>query len=235
MQKALVSAKTEKVKDIKKKSNKRKRNKLFLKMFLIFLIVFLIALTLNTIYLRERYSFTDPVTGIVFESKGFHAKDGFRVFSKDENYLVVFNSFYEDENYLSNITESVIYLQSMLSAKNKSTVLVIAVSDFEKNILTCQSNLGDVYENIELSRDECLDLIYDTEKYSVIFVDYPFSEYTLSKVRLNLSEKIVSINPSSKEDVYFSIVLLINEMFDDAPLTEQNLELINQRIRELTE
>lgn len=233
MQKALVLAKTESVKNIKEKTRKRKNSKLLFKLITIIIIVILIAFIINTISLKQKYSFTDPITGIEFKSKNFHIHDAFEIFSQDDNYLIVFNTLYNDQDHLTNITESVIYVQSMLSAKNKDTILLISVSDENRNLITCQSNLGDVYENVELSTEDCLDLIYS--ELSVILVDYPYPEIIDSNVEINLVNKIVKIRAKDKTDIYFSLVLLVNEMFDDAPLTEENIKLINERIQEIQE
>jgi hypothetical protein len=228
---ALVSAKTQTVKEIKKNSKRKKINKLILKLIIIFIIIFLIALVLNKIIIETRYSFTDKETGIEFISEGFHIKEGFRIFSQDENYLVVFNYNPVDQNYLSSITDGIVYIQSMLSAKNKNTILLISVIDENNNLIYCQSNQGDLYENKELTSEECLTLIQSD--LSTIIVDYPSKEYTTSKVILNLSEKLLFIKPKSNKDVYPSLNISINQMFPDAVLIEDSLGDVSKKISDL--
>lgn len=226
MAQALVSAKTQTVKEIKHNSFIKRRNKLILKFFLILVVIILLSLILNKIIIETRYSFTDKNTKIKFISEGFHIKEGFEIFATDENYLVVFNYNYQDENYLSSVVDGIVYAQSMLSAKNKNVILVISVVDSENNLLYCQTNQGSVYENNELTSQECLSLI-DSE-FSTILVSYPANESSL--VVLNLSEKLLLIKPSKKEDVYSSLLISLNKMFKDAKLIEQSLGNIQEKI-----
>ncbi len=232
MVKPLVFSKTQTVKEIKTISNKRRKGKILLKLFFIIIIVVLLAFIINKISIENRYSFTDKQTNIHFSSKDFHLKEGFEIFSKDQNYLVVFNTLENDSNYLSQVTDGLVYVQSMLFAKNKSTILLISTSDENKNLLYCQSNLGDIYENKELTVEECLELI--NNDYSTIFVDYAYPEYVSSEVTLNLAEKLLSIKPMSSKDAYYSLVISINYMFKDAHLIEQNLGDIQERIKNIS-
>lgn len=229
MAQALVSAKTQTVKEIKHNSFIKRRNKLILKFFLILVIVILLSLILNRIIIETRYSFTDKDTKIKFISEGFHIKEGFEIFGNDENYFVVFNYNYQDENYLSSIIDSVIYVQSMFFAKNKNVTLIISVVDSENNLLYCQTNYGDIYENKELTSQECLSLL--DSNYSTIIVYSPKEERSL--VILNLSEKLLLIKPSKKEDVYPSIFISLNQMFKDARLIEKSLGDVQEKINSI--
>jgi hypothetical protein len=217
MVQALVSAKTQTVKEIKDYTKKKKRKKLILKLVFIIIIVFLIALVLNRIIIETRYSYTDKETEIFLKSENFHLKEGFEVFSTDQNYVVVFNSLYDDQNYLSSITEGIVFIQSILFAKNKNVVLVISLVDKDNTLISCQSNLGNIYENIELTREECLEVI--NKDVSTIVVQYPMYEDT--KILLNVSEKLLVIEPKEKKDVFPALSLAVDHMFSDSRLIRE--------------
>lgn len=221
MAQALVSAKTQSVKDIKKKSFIKKRNKLFIKIALILIVLVLIALILNRLVVENRYSFTDKQTGIKYKSENFHLKEAFEIFSQDQNYLVVFNYMHDDSTYLSSILDSISFVQSILFAKNKEVTLVISTLDSQRQLVSCQTNYGNIYENITINYQECVDLV--DSNYSVIFVDYPYAEIENSKVTLNLSQKLLYIKPNKKEDVYFSLRGSLVQMFKDFVIIEKNI------------
>lgn len=231
MAQALVSAKTQTVKEIKHNSLIKKRRKLIIKFALIFIVIILLALILNRIVVENRYSFTDRESKIKFISDGFHIKEGFDIFSQDDNFLVIFNYNYSDTNYLSSIVNGIVYTQSMLSAKNKDVILLISVVDQENNLLYCQSNHGSVYENNELTKEECLTLI--NSDYSTIMVNYISVDKKYSEVVLNLQEKLLLVNPNKKEDVYTSLVISFNKMFKDARLIEEALGNIQDKINNI--
>ncbi len=231
MAQALVSAKTQTVKEIKHNSLMKRRKKLIIKLFLIFVVIILLALILNKIIIENRYYFTDRESKIKFISEGFHIKEGFEIFSQDENFLVIFNYNYTDTNYLSSVIDGIVYTQSMLSAKNKNVILLISVVDEENNLLYCQSNQGSVYENNELNKEECLSLI--DSNFSTIMVNYLSSGNTSSQVILNLQEKLLIVIPNKKEDVYLSLVISFNQMFKDARLIEESLGNVQEKINNL--
>ncbi|NCP72463.1 hypothetical protein GW835_03690 [archaeon] len=226
MVQALVSAKTQTVKEIKKKSSIKRRNKLIVKLILITIVAILIALILSKIVVETRTSFTN--NDIDFKSVNFHIHEGFEIFGTDKNYLLVFNYYYQDTNYLSSVIDGLVFSQSMLSAKNKNTILLISVIDNENNLLYCQSNNGNVLENIELTSEECLSLL-DTN-HSVIMVNYPFGDVEKSEVVLNLNEKLLLINPKSKEFVYDSLYVSFNQMYKDAKMIEDSLTDIQNKL-----
>jgi hypothetical protein len=230
MVQALVIAKTQTVKEIKKISSIKRRNKLIFKFLAIIIIVFLIALLLNKLVIENRYSFTDKKTNIYFKSNNFHIKEGFDVFSKDVNYTIVFNSLYSDQTYLSSVTEGLVFFQSMLHAKNKNVILIISLSDENNNLISCQSNLGNIYENKELTKDECLILIKSDR--STIMVDYPYESYINSNVLLNISEKLLIIKPSKAEDVYASLSLISNQMFSDSEFIKSTILDIQNKVND---
>jgi len=230
MAQALVSAKTQSVKEIKKKSGIKKRNRLLFKVFSIIIIIVLIAFLLNKVVIENRYSFTDKKTDIFFKSDNFHIKEGFDVFSKDVNYTIVFNSLYSDQTYLSSVTEGLVFIQSVLHAKNKNVILIISLSDENSNLISCQSNLGDIHENKSLTKEECLSLIQSDR--STIMVDYPYPNYTRSQVLLNVSEKLLVIKPSKAEDVYSALNIVVDKMFSDSELIKSNLLDIQNKVND---
>jgi hypothetical protein len=228
MVQALVSAKTESVKDIKKKSSIKKRNKLIIKIILISVVIVLIALILNQILMDNKYSFVDSENNINFTSQGIDIKKGFEQFGQDDNFLLVFNNYYNDGNYLSSVIEGLVFSQSILSAKNKNTILLISVVDEENNLLYCQSNNGNVQENLELTKEECSSLL-DTDR-SIIMVNYPFSTVKRSDVILNLDEKLLVVNPKSSKVVYHSLYISLSQMFNDASEIENALKDIQDKL-----
>jgi len=231
MVQALVSAKTQSVKDIKRRSFIKRRKKLIIKLFLIIVVLVLMALILNKLFIEYRYSFTDKNTNIKYVSEDFHLKEGFEIFSQDQNFLLVYNHVSDDVTYLSSVVDSISYTQSMLFAKNKNVILVISTLDSQRNLVECQTNFGDISNNMTIDAEECFALI--NQDNSVLFIDYPFPELDKSLVTLNLSQKLLYIKPNKKEDVLPALRGSINQMFKDFSIIEKNILDVQDKFYDL--
>ena len=61
-------------------------------------------------------------------------------------------------------------------------------------------------------------------------VNYPFGDVEKSEVILNLNEKLLLINPKSKEFVYDSLYVSFNQMYKDAKMIEDSLTDIQNKL-----
>ena len=144
MVEVLSSARTQSVKEIKKRAKIKKRNKLIVKWFLIIIIVLALAFLIKNYILDNKHSFVDQTTGITFYSKDFYVRDVYKILASDRNISIVFNIGSKDINSIGDFTENIVYLQSVFSANNLSPVLIVNIMDSldkpSKNIIIFHYN-----------------------------------------------------------------------------------------------
>lgn len=158
-------------------------------------------------------------------------KDDFLKFSLNEKFVVIFNYNSSDLNYFVEILESITYVQSIFYAYNKEVILVLAEVDAQHNLISCQTNQGDLYQNEFLTSEECLSLI--NEDLALFVVDYPFPNNHESNITLNTKENILHISPNKLQDVYKSILIVANQMFDDISKTQDIINKVQEKLGNL--
>ena len=234
-QKALSKAQVTSAKELKKNAKKKKRNKKLVKFFIILLIVLLIALVAFILYNKEinyyfnpsnQYTYKDKNTEIKFHSKEFYIKDAFDIISDDQNFIVNFNIY---NNHLKNLTEytdQISYSQSVLNAKNKTSILVLSIYDQNNNLSYCQTNLGDIKSNQELDSNKCKALL-DNKDYSLLNFYLPIDNKS-SDIFLDAKNNNIKVLPKNKQDFDNSVKLVFGLLFSD-------INEINNSIKEFRE
>ena len=199
MVEVLSKAKVQSVKEIKRNAKIKRRNKLLIKLAIVIVILIVIAFLITNFVITNKSNYVDKSTGISFSSTdGFYVNDSFKILSKDQNMLLVFNIPYNDSNQISKIINDITYLQSVFTYFQKNTTLVINVMDNKRTTISCQSNLGDFNKSVTLNRNQCVNLL-DTNKESFI-IDFPNSSLNKSQVVSSVSEKLIYIKSKNKND-----------------------------------
>ncbi len=224
----LSSARTQSVKEIKKKARAKRRKKQITKWIIIIIIVIILAFLINNFILQNKYSYVDKDSGITFYSKDFYVKDVFTILSKDQNTLLVFNIMPDDMNDLGLFVEQINYLQSVFAAKQKINILIINVMDETRRTISCQSNLGDLYTNEELTKEECSELLKSNT--TSIIIDFPDETLEESVVIGSVGEKYIYIQTKSKEDLDKAVLLVTTMMFEDINYVNSAVENIRNQM-----
>ncbi len=131
---------------------------------------------------------------------------------KEYDSFVVAPQFVEkgaENNYmLSSLTMFI----TVLTFKQKEVISMGRI--LEKNELkNCQSNLGDVLTNKELSADDCSKILADSDK-GIILIALPDS--SLEKSRVVLEKGTIKIYPNSFDSVSTSSFAVLKNMYSDA-------------------
>jgi hypothetical protein len=231
MSQALSTAKVQSVREITKKAKQKKINKNITKIIIwiivivvlfMFVKVFIIdnKLDLNNIF-NSKQEFRSTENNIDFYSVDFPIRDSLLILEQDSNITISFNTNITDENYLTNIIESINLLQGVFNNKKKNTILVINTVDEQNNLLKCTSNLGDLYTSTDLNISECNNLL--NKDNTLIFIDYPNENLEETKVQISVDNKIIHISPKDIQDVKISIQLILRSMYEDIEKIVNNL------------
>jgi len=230
MVEVLSKAKIQSVKEIKKQARIKKRNKLLVKLAIVIVILIALAFLITTFVINNKSNYTDKSTGITFSSTdGFYVNDSFKILSKDQNMLLVFNISYVDSNQISKIINDITYLQSVFTYFQKNTTLVINIMDNKRTTVSCQSNLGDLNKSVTLNRDQCVNLL-DSNRESFV-IDFPNTSLNKSQVVSNVSEKLIYIKPKSFSDLDKSINLVLTMMFGDVSNLQKKFDSVSKNIK----
>ena len=228
MEQAISNAKIQTAKEITQHAKDKKVKKNIL--IYILIVLALIVLTYFVIHFIQlnKYGFVDKESGITFSSGDFYLEDAMNSISNDNNFLLIVNVLPEDTNSISTVASQMSYLLSVFAAKNKNMVFIINVMDSKRSTISCQSNLGDVYTNKELTRDECLALL--NSGTSSIIIDFPKSDIKESMVRVNanIGQRYIYIQTKNKEELDRAVYLTTRLLFSDIAQIEDAINKIRE-------
>jgi hypothetical protein len=242
MSKALSSAKVQSVREIKKKANIKKINKRITTIVIILVVLVLLGMFFKSYIIDENglqslknifsnNTFEDEELGIKFYSQDFPVSSALDILEKDTNFNIVYNTNIEDQNYLSNVYQTINTTQSIYSSKGKNVTLIITSLDNSNNLITCATNFGDINRSEQIDSNTCEDLI---KRYrTTIIIDYIKPQLEDSTVKINVDEKLIIVNPKSKDDLDRSILLILKAMYSDYEETISKIKYFNDKIKDL--
>ncbi len=243
MMKPLSTAKLQSVREIKKKAKIKKINKTATTIIFILLLLVVIFFSAKIFFIdnldfsnifsnNQEYKVTE--LGITFLSNDFPVMDAINILEQDKNVTLLYNVPYDNQDYLLTIPDLFYIYPSAFSAKGKHITIVIGLLDENNKIVSCVSNIGDIYKNEEISLEECQEII--TKKNTLINIYYPREDIKETKVHLMVEEKIIMIVPKDTEDLHAATYLLLKGMYEefddimreiDSFSVDQNIEYIN--------
>ena len=124
----------------------------------------------------------------------------------------------------NHMTSSLTLFTTVFTAKEKNVVVVARlVSDENGELISCQSNFGDLKVNKEISVDEC-EFLLSSSPGVKIFVERPPSDKKLQSSVVLLEKGKITITPSSFESVSHVSFVVLSALYDD---TESIISRIN--------
>jgi hypothetical protein len=100
--------------------------------------------------------------------------------------------------------------------------------DSERKTISCQSNLGDIYVNEELTKEECDNLLHSD--VTVFAIDYPDDVIEESKVQVSVADKYIFVSSKSKEDLDKSILMITNYMFNNLVDIQKSIDDVKNKV-----
>ncbi len=233
MIKPLSTAKLVSVREIKKKAKAKKTNKVITTVVIVVLLLLVLLVSLDRFVLTDdtnllnifssKNKYTETELGVTFISYDFSVIDAIKALENDQNITILFEVPAADDQYLLTISDLFYIYPSVFSAKQKKITLVIGLTDSEGNLISCHTNLGDVYVNEELSFDECQSLIQKDN--TLIHIRYPTENIKESTVLLNVEEKMIAIFGKNTEDQHVATFLLLRAMYEEF---DEIMEKVNE-------
>ncbi|MCR4335222.1 MAG: hypothetical protein NUV57_01655 [archaeon] len=117
------------------------------------------------------------------------------------------------------MVSTITLFSTVLIAKGKDVIVVGRVLDEKGNLIKCQTNLGNVKTNEELSVEKCNQLLSDNFN-TRIFISFPTGKTSL----VELEPRTIKITPSSFTDISHVSFVVAKALYEDA---EQIIEQVN--------
>jgi len=133
--------------------------------------------------------------------------------------FIISPQFVEKGSENTYMVSTITLFSTVLIAKDKDVIIVGRVLDEDGNLVKCQTNLGDVKTNEELSGEEC-DLLLSDNFSTKIFISFPTGEAPL----IELEPRIIRISPSSFDDISHVSFVAAKALYEDA---EQIIDQVN--------
>ncbi|MEI8364193.1 MAG: hypothetical protein WCF78_01935 [archaeon] len=223
MEQVISQAKIQTAKEIKQQAKDKKVKKNIFIYVIVILILLVLAYFVFTFIQNNKYGFVDKESGITFRSGDFYLADAMESLSKDQNIYLVLNVLPEDMNNLSQITQQLTYLLTVLSYKNKNVTIIVNVMDEKRGTISCQSNLGNYYENKELTKEECSALL--NSGITEIIIDFPKENLKESTVivNANIGQRYIYIQTKTKDELQRAVTLTTGLLFKDIAAIEDSI------------
>ncbi len=222
MIKPLSTAKLQSVREIKKKAKIKKMHRQITTIVFIVLLLLVVFISLKTFVIDDfsfsnifspKQEYKETELGVSFLSNDFPVMDAISILEQDKNITLLYNVPYDNQDYLLTIPDLFYIYPSVFSAKGKHITIVIGLLDENNKIVSCVSNLGDIYKNEEISLEECVEII--TKKNTLINIYYPREDIKETNVHLMVDKKIIMIVPKDTEDLHVATYLLLKGMYEE--------------------
>ena len=216
MVRALSTAQTQSVREIKKNADIKKANKklsVFVVTFFVLLIVGFIAYKAYVYYQSTRFDFKETEKGINFYSKDMAIKDALQV-ALDSNEIAISTNLINNYQGTTNpVLEPSILATTIFVFKDKNTININNRIDENNSIIKCSTNYGDNLTSVDLNSAECLALFSQIE--SKLVINTPNPSLKESRVDIYPAEKTIIINSKSENDLLVSTYLLLKANYTD--------------------
>lgn len=223
MEQVIAQAKIQTAKEIKQQAKDKKVKKTVFIYVISVIILLVLAYFVFTFIQNNKYGFVDKESGITFRSGDFYLVDAMESLSKDQNMYLVLNVLPEDMNNLSQITAQLTYLLTVLSYENKNVTIIVNVMDEKRATISCQSNLGNYYENKELTKEECSNLL--NSGTTEIIIDFPKETIKESTVivNANIGQRYIYIQTKTKDELERAVNIVTSLLFKDIAEIENSI------------
>jgi len=235
MVRALSTAQVQSVREINKKADVKKVNRtLSVIVVIVLVLAMLIYVGYKTYnyYKDNRFDFKDSEMGVNFYSKDMQLRDALTSAMDSNTVVISANTIIDDYNSIEAATEPIILLTTILSSKNKTTTIVVNGLNEKRELIYCSTNLGDLYTNTDLNKDDCMVIINNAE--SLISIDLPNDKLTESRVNVYPLQKRIQIQPRTRDDMMISAYLILKSNYPDLEKTLSAVEAIKKRLSQQT-
>jgi len=231
MVRALSTAQTQSVREIKKKADIKKVNKKLTNVVVIFLIVLIIGFIAYKAYIfyqESKFDFKETEKGITFYSKDMPVKTAISS-AIDKNIIIISaDTLLDHPETGSAIVEPTVLLTTVFKFIDKNVININNVVDGNGNLLGCSTNYGDIRTEKTIGPLECLALIDNTK--SIVILRVPDSSLTESRVNVYPLEKKIEIITRTDNDLLVASYLLLKSSNADLEEILERVENIKKKL-----
>ncbi|MEK6958279.1 MAG: hypothetical protein AABW99_04865 [archaeon] len=191
----------------------------------VLILLVLAFIAFNTDFSPYKYSVSR--NGLEFVSNSGQPPDILDALKQHETFIIS-PQFVASGPENSYMTSSITIMSAVLIDKAKDVIIVARVLDGKGNLVKCQSNLGDVKTNKELSPEECGNIINDSANARV-FISFP--PKGISSPRVLLEDGKATIVPNSFEGVSGASYVFMESLYEDTPQIIERVNLVVSKLK----
>jgi len=170
------------------------------------------------------YKYSVEKEGVRFVSNSTQPSELFNEM-RDSKTFIISPQFVEIGSENTYMVSAITLFSTVLIAKEKDVIVVGRVLDETGDIIKCQTNLGDVRTNEELSIEKCNQLLSDNFN-TRIFISFPTGKDSL----IELEPRTIRITPSSFENISHVSFVAVSALYEDAEQIIDQVNLIVDRL-----
>jgi hypothetical protein len=197
--------------------------------FLFFFLVFILVLAFIYLnyYSNFKYSFREQ--GFLFVSNYNDPLPLISNQSKEQSFIVV-ASFTEEQSQINSLMAnySLIPLVTVLSG-NKKELMILAKIYNGKELIKCLTNYGNIKENTEIKKEECIKLLED-QKVKHITIEILFPDDSLNETLIEVEKDSITIKPKNFKELQAATILLLKTMFSNTEQIIKNANIISNYV-----
>lgn len=163
---------------------------------------------------EEEFAFEWDKNGILYKSNAGQPKTLLREFSLQQKIILKSEVYLEkSESNLKTFNQSIIPFYAVLAGNDKNAIqLIFFIKDNERK--KCSSNFGDVKTQVEMDKNQCIQLLNKWKNTPSVF--FPLPNSPVSKSFIEVKENEVIVRAKSVHDQSVLSSALAEELFPNA-------------------
>ncbi len=180
--------------------------------WILVVVIILAAIGLAFLLLKP-HSFELAEKSVVFYSDELPIQDGLNAFAENRSFLVAVEM--TESNPFNQVQSNAATLFSVVLIGNQKNVtqLAMVLSNQTSELLSCQTNFGNLSQNKEITAEECRSLL-DSFQGGKVLIAWPDSG--LSRTEILVKTGSLEAHPSSSETVQIAAYSALKKMFSNA-------------------
>jgi hypothetical protein len=179
----------------------------------ILVIIVVAAVTVLAFVLVKPHPFDLQEKSVVFYSDEAPILADLNLFSANHSFLVATEAM-EGNPYNNSMANASALFQVVLIGNQKSvTQVFMTISSQNRELLSCQTNMGNFSQNREITAEECHSLV-DSFSGAKAVLYWPDSK--LQRAEVLVKSSLLEIRPSAAEDVQLAAYSSLKKMFPNA-------------------
>jgi len=180
--------------------------------WILVVVIILAAIGLAFLLLKP-HAFELAEKSVVFYSDEMPIQDGLNSFVENRSFLVAVEMMESSPFNQAQANASTLFSVVLIGNQKSVTQLVMVLSNQTNELLSCQTNFGNLSQNKEITAEECRSFL-DSFQGGKVLINWPDSK--LSRSEILVKNGSLEIHPSGSSAVQLAAYSALKKMFSNA-------------------